>query len=294
MRALSRIVAAVVSLVFVASDFARAAPPAPRRVLIELPGSAAGVKNVASRDGLICRHELLEQLAPGESLDLELREAEAGEWKPLDVKVGRLLQANPARDAKTAAKNGDRLSIAWKLPFDPEAAKKRFESEKGNLEAKAGKQADEKKLTGDARDTYLAKRTKELMAERAAELHEQFVHNKDRLAAESLLAARLNEKDAPKLSNDEQIKFVKELMSQRSKQLLRVIDFERAFESLKPIRDKLDQLISLLATERVEKDKKKPFTDDERKKLREDSLGSISLPPPPASAAAEMGAPMSR
>ncbi len=272
------IIATVVSLclaLFVANDFASSAPPAPRRVLIELPGSGDGMKNVASRDGLACRFELLELIAPGESLDLELREAESGEWKPLDVKAGRLLQVSPARDAKTATKSGDRVSIAWKFPFDPDAAKKRFDSEKGMLEAKAGKQADEKKLTGDARDTYLAKRIKELMGERAAELHDQFIHNKDRLAAESLLAARLNEKDAPKLSNDERATFLKELMSQRTKQALQVIDFERAFETLKPIHMKLDQVVTQIEAERV-KDKKKPFTDDERKKLREDLLKQLA------------------
>ena len=274
------IIATVVSLclaLFVANEFAHTAPPTQRRVLIELPGSAAGMKNVASRDGLACRFELLELIAPGESLDLELREAEPGEWKPLDVKAGRLLQVSPARGAKAATKNGDRVSIAWKFPFDPEAAKKRFDSEKGKLEVEAGKQADEKKLTGAARDTYLAKRLKELMGERAAELHDQFVHNKDRLAAESLLTSRLNEKDAPKLSNDDQAAFIKELMSQRATQLLRVDDFERAFEASKPIRANLDQVVAQIEADRLKdkkdpKDKIKPFSDEERKKLRKDLL----------------------
>lgn len=267
------IIATVVSLclaLFVANEFASSAPPTPRHVLIELPGSGTGMKNVASRVGLACRFELLELITPGESLDLELREAEPGEWKPLDVKVGRLLQVSPARGAKPATKNGDRLSIAWKLPFDPEAAKKRFDSEKGKLEAEAGKQADEKKLTGGARDTYLAKRIKELMAERAAELHDQFVHNKDRLAAESLLTARLNEKDAPKLSDEESATFIKELMLLRAKQPLRASDFERAFEAIKPIREKFDQLAQQMATERVKKaeeEAKRKFSEDERKKL---------------------------
>lgn len=268
------IIATVVSLclaLFVANDFASSAPPAPRRVLIELPGSGAGMKNVASRDGLSCRFELLEMIAPDESLDLELREAESGEWKPLDVKAGRLLQVSPARDAKTATKNGDRLSIAWKFPFDPEAAKKRFDSEKEKLEAEAGKQADEKKLTGGARDTYLAKRIKELMAERATKLHDQFVHNKDRLAAELLLTARLNEKDTFKLSDDERTTFIKELMSLKTKHTLHVMDFERAFEALKPIRAKLDQRVleTLSEIDGKRKDKnEKPLTDEERKKRR--------------------------
>ena len=251
------IIATVVSLclaLFVANEFASSAPPASRHVLIELPGSGAGMKNVASRDGLACRFELLELIAPGESLDLELREAEPGEWKPLDVKAGRLLQVSPARGAKAATKNGDRVSIAWKFPFDPEAAKKRFDSEKRNLEVKAGKQADEKKLTGGARETYLAKRIKELMGERAAELHDQFVHNKDRLAAESLLTSRLNEKDAPKLSDEEPATFIKELMLLRAKQPLQISDFERAFTPLKPIQMKLDQVVTQIDAERV-KDK---------------------------------------
>lgn len=275
------IIATVVSLclaLLVANEFASSAPPTPRHVLIELPGSGAGMKNVASRDGLACRFELLELIAPGESLDLELREAEPGEWKPLDVKAGRLLQVSPARGTKAATKTGDRVSIAWKLPFDPEAAKKRFDSEKGRLEAEAGKQSDEKKLTGGARDTYLAKRIKELMAERATKLHDQFIHNKDRLAAESLLTERLSKEDASKekgalkLTNKEQAAFIEELMLERTKQLLQVSDFERAFEKLMPIRDQLDLVVQQLATERVEKDKKKPFTDEERKKLRKDLL----------------------
>ncbi len=272
------IIATVVSLclaLFVANEFASSAPPASRHVLIELPGSGAGMKNVASRDGLACRFELLELIAPGESLDLELREAEPGEWKPLDVKAGRLLQVSPARGAKAATKNGDRVSIAWKFPFDPEAAKKRFDSEKGKLEVEAGKQADEKKLTGGARETYLAKRIKELMGERAAELHDQFVHNKDRLAAESLLTSRLNEKDAPKLSDEEPATFIKELMLLRAKQPLQISDFERAFTPLKPIQMKLDQVVTQIDAERV-KDKKKPFSDDEHKDLRKDLLRQLA------------------
>src|SRR5438093_5347563 len=114
------------------------------------------------------------------------------------------------------------------------------------------------------------------MGERAAELHDEFVHDKDRLAAESLLTARLKEKNAPKLSNDEHATFIKELMSQRTKQLLRVVDFERAFEALKPIRDSLDQVVQQLSTERVEKDKKRSCTDEERKKLREDLLKQLA------------------
>ena len=254
---------------FAADESARAAPPAQRRVVIELPGSGAGVKNVASREGLSCRYELLEKIAPGDSLDLELREAEPGEWKPLDVKVGRLLQVSPPRDSKAATKSGDRVSVAWKLKFDPAAMPKRFESERTGIEAKANKQADDKKLTGDARDTFLGKKIRELSAERSTELFDQFVQNKDRLAAESLLNARLEEKDAPQLSKDDQAAFLKELMSQRTKQLLRVVDFERAFESLKPIREKLDQAVAQIIEERA-KDKKKPLTDDERKKLRND------------------------
>ena len=267
----------LIATLFVFVEFAHAAPPVQRRVVVELPGSEAGMKNVvAGRDGLVCRFERLELIAPGELLDLELREAEPGEWKPLDLKVGRLLQVTPARETKSAIKSGDRLNVAWKFAFDPDAIKKRFDSEKGPLDVKAGQQADDKSLTGDARDTFVAKRLKELMGERAAELHDQFVHDKDRLAAVSLLTARLKEKDAPSLSDDERTTFLKELMSQRAKQTLKVSDFVRAFDALKPIGMKLDQVIAQLAIERVEKDKKKPFTDEERKKLREDLFKQLA------------------
>ena len=146
------------------------------------------------RDGFVCRVNFVETIALNQTR--QVKRGRRTRRMVAKLEVGRYLHIVPSNASKW--KPGDTMrmvSVAWNFNFDPSAANVAFQEAKGKLRVEAERQADQKKLTGDTRSSFVEARIKSLAMVRAKEvlssrdvvLLDQLRRTKRRLAVQGAL-----------------------------------------------------------------------------------------------------------